>query len=682
VGTRPVEGALARIEELRLLIRRHNELYHTLDSPEIPDSDFDALVVELRDLEAANPDLAVDGSPTAEVGGRALNAFSEVVHALPMRSLDNAFDLDELRAWSERVARRLGEVPPAWVCELKFDGLAVSLRYEDGRMVQAATRGDGRVGEDVTANVATISDVPDALGPGAPPVLEVRGEVYMSNTAFAELNRDREAADEKTFVNPRNTAAGSLRQKDPAVTATRDLSFWAYQVGEVVGDGGRVEPAGHHATLAWLGDLGLPVNDRAVRLTDFDDVVAHVVAVEASRHDLDYEIDGVVVKVDDLAIQEELGSTARAPRWAIAYKLPPEERTTRLLDIEVSIGPGGQATPFARLEPVFVGGSTVAAATLHNADQVGVKDVRPGDMVIVRKAGDVIPEVLGPVLSERQAGSVPWEFPTLCPVCGSLLVRPEGEAATFCVEYSCPGQVRGRIEHFASRGAMDIDGFGEARVDLFVTEDLMADVADVYSLDFDRIAGFEGFGETSVQNLSDAIDRSRQRPLGRLLFGLRIPHVGTTVADQLAQAFGSLGGLRSAGIEEIEAVEGLGPVIAASVHGWMHDEPNVALVDRLRAAGVDPEASVPAATGVPQVLEGMAVVVTGTLEGMGRDEARDAIVSRGGRSPGSVSAKTSALVAGEGGGSKLARAENLGVPVLDEVAFSLLLETGEVPGGG
>jgi DNA ligase (NAD+) len=680
VGTRPVEGALARIEELRGLIRRHNELYHTLDSPEIPDVDFDALVVELRDLEAADPDLAVDGSPTSSVGGRALNAFTEVVHALPLRSLDNAFDLDELRAWSERVARRLGEVPPAWVCELKFDGLAVSLRYEDGRMVQAATRGDGRVGEDVTANVATIADVPDELGSGAPPVLEVRGEVYMSKPAFRELNRAREAADEKTFVNPRNTAAGSLRQKDPAVTATRDLSFWVYQVGEVAGDGGRAEPTGHHETLRWLGDLGLPVNDRAVRLTNFDDVVDHVVAVEASRHDLDYEIDGVVVKVDDLAIQDELGSTARAPRWAIAYKLPPEECTTRLLDIEVSIGPGGQATPFARLEPVFVGGSTVAAATLHNADQVGMKDVRPGDMVIVRKAGDVIPEVLGPVLSERRAGSVPWEFPTLCPVCGSRLVRPEGEAATFCVDRSCPRQVRGRIEHFASRGAMDIDGFGEARVDLFVTEGLMADVAGVYSLDFDRIAGFEGFGETSVQNLRDAIDRSRQRPLGRLLFGLRIPHVGTTVADQLARAFGSLGDLEAAGVEEIEAVEGLGPVIAASVHGWMHDRPNAGLLDRLRVAGVDPEASVPDATGVPQVLEGMAVVVTGTLEGMGRDEARDAITSRGGRSPGSVSAKTTALVAGEGSGSKLAKAEQLGVPVLDEAAFARLLETGSLPG--
>ena len=680
MGIRPVEGALARIEELRELIRHHNELYHTLDSPQIPNADFDAMVVELSDLEAANPDLAVHGSPTSDVGGRTLNTFDEVTHTLPMRSLDNAFDLDELRAWVERVTKRLGEVPPAWVCELKFDGLAVSLRYEDGLMVQAATRGDGRNGEDVTANVATIAEIPSALAAGAPPVLEVRGEVYMSKSTFTELNRVREEADEKPFANPRNTAAGSLRQKDPAVTATRDLSFWAYQVGEVVGDGGGTEPTTHHETLRWLSDLGLPVNDRAIRLTDFDDVVTHVLAVEASRHDLDYEIDGVVVKVDDLAIQEELGSTARAPRWAIAYKLPPEERTTRLLEIEVSIGPGGQATPFARLEPVFVGGSTVAAATLHNADQVGIKDVRPGDTVIVRKAGDVIPEVLGPVLSERPEDSVPWEFPTSCPVCGSRLVRPEGEAATFCTDFSCPRQVRGRIEHFASRGAMDIDGFGEARVDLFVTEGLMADVGDIYSLDFDRIAEFDGFGETSVQNLRDAITRSRQRPLGRLLFALRLPHVGTTVADQLAQAFGSVGRLEDACVEEIEAVEGLGPVIASSVHDWMHSKPNAGLLERLRAAGIDPEASVSKTEDAPQVLEGMAVVVTGTLDEMGRDEAKEAITSRGGRSPGSVSAKTTALVVGAGGGSKLARAKQLGVPVLDEAAFARLLETGKLPG--
>jgi DNA ligase (NAD+) len=663
------------MDELVALIRHHDERYHTLDDPEIPDADFDALVVELRDLEAAHPGLVAADSPTHRVGSGASNTFAEVEHGSPMRSLDNAFDVDELRAWDDRVGRRLGGAPSAWVCELKFDGLAVSIRYEDGRLVQAATRGDGRFGEDVTANVRTIGDVPHSLGPGAPAVLEVRGEVYMSKSAFDELNRVQEAAGGKTYVNPRNTAAGSLRQKSATVTATRDLSFWAYQVGEVVGG---PELAGHHDTLAWLADLGLPVNDGVVRLTDFDEVVAHVGVVGAARHDLDYEIDGVVVKVDDLALQEALGSTARAPRWAIAYKLPPEERTTRLLGIDVSIGPGGQATPFARLEPVFVGGSTVAVATLHNADQVVRKDVRPGDVVVVRKAGDVIPEVVGPVLSERPDGLATWSFPTECPECGEALVRREGEAATFCVNHACPRQVRGRIEHFASRGAMDIEGFGEQRVDLFVTEGLLVDVADVYSLDLNRVSGFEGFGEVSVRNLGEAIDRSRQRPLGRLLFGLRIPHVGTTVADQVASAFGHLDRLEAATVHDLEAVEGLGPVIAASVHGWLRDGGNRDVLARLRSAGLNLEAG--GAQQAEQVLAGMSIVVTGTLAGMGRDEARAAIAALGGRSPGSVSAKTTAVVAGDGAGSKLARAEELGIPVLDEAAFGRLLATGELAG--
>ncbi|MCH2433415.1 MAG: NAD-dependent DNA ligase LigA [Acidimicrobiales bacterium] len=675
MGRKSTERAGARMDELVALIRHHDERYHTLDDPEIPDADFDALVVELRDLEAAHPGLVAADSPTHRVGSGASNTFAEVEHGSPMRSLDNAFDLDELRAWDERVGRRLGGAPSAWVCELKFDGLAVSIRYEDGRLVQAATRGDGRFGEDVTANVRTIGDVPHSLGPGAPAVLEVRGEVYMSKSAFDELNRVQEAAGGKTYVNPRNTAAGSLRQKSATVTATRDLSFWAYQVGEVVGG---PELAGHHDTLAWLADLGLPVNDGVVRLTDFDEVVAHVGVVGAARHDLDYEIDGVVVKVDDLALQEALGSTARAPRWAIAYKLPPEERTTRLLGIDVSIGPGGQATPFARLEPVFVGGSTVAVATLHNADQVVRKDVRPGDVVVVRKAGDVIPEVVGPVLSERPDGLATWSFPTECPECGEALVRPEGEAATFCVNHACPRQVRGRIEHFASRGAMDIEGFGEQRVDLFVTEGLLVDVADVYSLDLNRVSGFEGFGEVSVRNLGEAIDRSRQRPLGRLLFGLRIPHVGTTVADQVASAFGHLDRLEAATVHDLEAVEGLGPVIAASVHGWLRDGGNRDVLARLRSAGLNLEAG--GAQQAEQVLAGMSIVVTGTLAGMGRDEARAAIAALGGRSPGSVSAKTTAVVAGDGAGSKLARAEELGIPVLDEAAFGRLLATGELAG--
>ncbi|MEC9424193.1 MAG: NAD-dependent DNA ligase LigA [Actinomycetota bacterium] len=683
-----MDGPSERIDELRALIGLHDQRYHTADDPEIPDADYDTLLSELKALEAEYPDLVTSDSPTQRIAPAGRSTFAEVTHRVPMRSLDNAFDVDELRAWSERVLKRLatdGGVeesaePPAvaWVCELKFDGLAVSIRYEDGLLAQAATRGDGRVGEDVTANVRTIADVPERLADGAPPVVEVRGEVYLNLPAFEALNAAQEAAGEKTYANPRNTAAGSLRQKDAAVTATRDLSFWAYQLGEVV-DG--PEPASHLETLTWLAKLGLPVDGHVVSFDNFEDVVAHVDAVEVARHDLDFEIDGVVVKVDDLATQEALGYTARAPRWAIAYKLPPEERTTRLLDIEVSIGPGGQATPFARLEPVSVGGSTVTAATLHNADQVVAKDVRPGDLVVVRKAGDVIPEVLRPVLSERPDDLVPWAFPTACPACGEPLVRPDGEAATFCNNYACPRQVRGRIEHFASRGAMDIEGFGEQRVDLFVGEGLLDDVAGVFSLDYDLIADWDGFGETSVENLRRAVDTSRERPLGRLLFGLRIPHVGTTVADLLASSFGHLDRLESATVADLEAVEGLGPIIAASVHEWLRQPHNLDLLARLRIAGVNLEAPITDSDDqAVRVLDGMSIVVTGTLAGFGREEARAAIVARGGRSPGSVSAKTTALVAGEGGGSKLARAEELGVPVLDEAAFDRLLISGELPG--
>ena len=676
----PAGGPADRAAELRALVTHHFERYHADNAPEIPDADYDLLVTELRSLEAEYPELAAPDSPSHWVGSPGRTTFDEVEHRVPMQSLDNVFDIDELRAWSERVVRRLGDdaPDPAWACELKFDGLAVSLRYENGVLVQAATRGDGRVGEDVTANAATIADVPRSLGDGAPPVLEVRGEVYLGLAAFDALNALRTEAGQATFANPRNTAAGSLRQKDPEVTAARHLSFWVYQTGEVV-DGPPL--ASHRETLAWLAGLGLPVNDQMERLDDFDEVVTFVAAAGATRHDLDYEIDGVVVKVDDLALQERLGSTARAPRWAVAYKLPPEERTTHLIDIEVSIGPGGQATPFARLEPVFVGGSTVTTATLHNADQAAAKDVRPGDLVVVRKAGDVIPEVVGPVLAERPVGLAAWTFPTECPACGGPLVRPAGEAATFCTDYQCPRQVRGRIQHFASRGAMDIEGFGEQRVDLFVTEGLVGDAADVFSLDYDRITAMEGFGETSVANLRAAVDTARTRPLGRLLFALRIPHVGSTVADLLAAAFGDLDGLRVAEMADIEAVAGVGPVIAASLRDWLGDERNGALLSRLRVAGVDPVAEVPQDPGAPaQTLAGLSIVVTGTLTGYSRDEARAAITAHGGKSPGAVSTKTSALVAGKGGGSKSARAEELGVPVLDEEGFERLLATGRLPG--
>ncbi len=666
-----------QIAALRTSIAAHNRRYYDLDEPAIPDADYDALVRELRCLEEAHPDLAGDDSPLNLIGGAPSAAFAPVEHRVRMMSLDNAFSFDELRAWNDRLVKRLeGADPAPYACELKFDGLAVSVRYENGVLVQGATRGDGRVGEDVTANISTIADLPHRLAVGAPPVLEVRGEVYLRRSTFKALNTAIEAVGAKPYVNPRNAAAGSLRQKDASITATRRLSFWAYQLGQVEGG---PDIASHHDTFSLLASLGLPVNEHTLVVATIAEVEAFISGFERRRHDLDYEFDGVVVKVDDLAHQRRLGATAKAPRWAIAYKLPPEERTTRLLDIEVSIGPSGVATPFARLEPVFVGGVTVGTATLHNSDQVATKDVRPGDMVIVRRAGDVIPEVVGPVLAERTADSHPWVFPTHCPVCGHPLVRADGGAFTMCVNYDCPRQVRGRVEHFVSRGAMDIEGFGEQRIDLFVSLGLVGDPADLYVLDLDAIRQLDGFGELSVANLALAVDASRAQPLGRLLFGLRIPHVGGTIAETLARAFGHIDGLLEASVDDLAAVEGIGPTIAGAVHAWLAEPRNRQLIERLRAVGVNvvgPERSLS-----PQTLTGKAVVVTGTLAGYTRDAAEAAITDRGGKSPGSVSNKTFAVVVGEApGASKLTKADELGVPILDEAGFERLLATGELPG--
>ncbi len=677
-NSNPTDIAAARIQELRESIRYHNERYYTFDSPEIPDANYDMLLNELKDLEQLHPSLVTADSPTQLVGASTINTFEEVTHRLPMMSLDNAFDIDQLEAWADRVRKGLQQenTEPQWVCELKFDGLAVSLIYEEGRLVQAATRGNGKVGEDVTANVQTIKGIPHSLPDGAPTFLEVRGEVYMSLTTFKELNEKQRIAEEKTYANPRNTAAGSLRQKDSRITATRNLSFWAYAVGDVEG---AEQQDSHLDTLHLLKTLGFPVNEKAERFESFSSVTEFINKIEQTRHDLDYEIDGVVVKVDALSMQQQLGATARAPRWAMAYKLPPEEQTTTLLNIEVSIGAGGQATPFARLDPVVVGGSKVSTATLHNSDQVKAKDVRPGDIVIVRKAGDVIPEVVGPVLAERKENSEPWNFPTQCPICEATLTRPEGEAATFCPNHACPAQVRGRITHFVSRGAMDIEGFGEQTVDLFVSKKLISDVADIFTLDMETVATFEGFGETSINNLKTAIQISKTQPLGRLLFGLRIPHVGTTVADLVAQSFTDLDGLEQATIEDLETVEGLGPVIAVSIHEWLRQEHNQQLLSKLRQAEVNLRAaSSPVSQENAELLNGMTVVVTGTLTTMKRNEARAAILQRGGKSPGTVSSTTSALVAGEGGGSKLLKAESLSIPILDEEAFLQLLETGKI----
>jgi DNA ligase (NAD+) len=698
-GERP-DGELdpvGRAGELRELIAYHNDRYNRLDDPEITDGEYDALVRELQAIEAEHPDLVVPGSPTTTVGAAPSALFASVVHRVPMMSLDNAFSPEELQAWADRLARQV-PTDTAFVCELKIDGLAMSLTYRQGKFVQAATRGDGRTGEDVTANVATIKDVPEQLSSAVDPppeVIEVRGEVYMPVSAFEELNRRQGEAGDRLFVNPRNSAAGSLRQKDSSITASRDLSFWAYQVGDLVLAGagpsgtdeglpGRLADT-HEATLEWLDRAGFPVNPERQVVHGLDQVVEFCHRWQEHRHELDYEIDGVVVKVDDLALQRQLGFTSRAPRWAIAYKFPPEERTTQLRGIAVSIGRTGKATPFAVLEPVFVGGSTVSLATLHNEDQVKAKDVRPGDTVVVRKAGDVIPEVVGPVQSGSGKRRKPrWKFPTSCPSCGSSLVRLPGESDTFCTNLDCPAQRVQRIAHFASRSAMDIEGLGEQRVQLFVDHGLLSDVADLYSFDAGTFAGLEGFAAVSIANLLGAIDESRGRPLSRVLIGLGIRHLGQVGSIALARALGDVDAIMAADEQNLAAVDGVGPIIAASVVRWFASKVNRSVVERLRVAGVnltEPGAGgTDGIQGVPQTLAGKSVVVSGTLEGFTREEAEEAIVTRGGKSPGSVSKKTFALVVGESpGASKVTKAEQVGVPIVEGAGFADLLETGRLP---
>jgi DNA ligase (NAD+) len=676
-----------RIDALRAQVAYHNRLYHELDSPEIPDGDYDLLVRELRQLESDHPELADASSPSMDVGGAPVNTFAPVVHAVPLTSLDNAMTRDELVAWAERVQRGLDGTTPRFVAELKFDGLAMSLRYERGELVQAATRGDGKVGEDVTANVRTIADVPHRLRAGevlVPEVFEVRGEVYISTAVFTALNEQYLANGDRPLVNPRNAAAGSLRQKDPAMTAKRQLSFWAYQLGEVIGG---PEFTSHQHTLDVIAALGLPVNPELRMFETIDEVAEYCAYRQDHRHDLGYDIDGVVIKVDDLGQRARLGFTSRAPRWAIAFKFPPEERTTLLRDISVSVGRTGRTTPFAVLEPVFVGGSTVQMATLHNQDQVALKDVRPGDTVIVRKAGDVIPEVVGPVLALRPAGTPPWEFPSTCPCpLQTTLVRPPGEADTRCVEPACPFQRDQRIIYWASRGAMDIEGLGERTVMQLTDAGLVRDAADIYSLDAEQLAGLEGFALMSAQKLVDAIAASKGRPLPRVLTALGIKHLGPSASQALAARFGTLRRVFEATDDERAAVDGVGGVIATALGRWYAVDTNREFIDRLEAVGVnfgseeEMAAREAARAAIPQTLEGKIVVVTGAVPGYTREQAEEAIESRGGKSPGSVSKKTFALVVGDGAGaSKITKADAMGTPVVPAERFDELLESGELP---
>lgn len=688
----------ARIEALRREIEHNSYLYYALDAPAISDGAFDSLMHELRALEAKHPELIDPSSPTQRVGGYVGEQFAPIQHERRMYSLDDAMDAGELDEWLGRVEDFFGEIPPL-VCELKIDGSSVAFTFENGRLLKAATRGDGTTGEDITVNARTVRDVPlrlrdealSAIRDTEEPI-ELRGECYMPKSSFESLNAAAEANGKSGFANPRNAAAGSLRQKDPQVTAHRDLSTFVYAVG----DERKLALDTQWDLLQWLKRAGFHVNPDIELVHSAEEVHAFCERSLERRNALPYEIDGVVVKVNSFAQQEAMGYTARAPRWAIAFKFPPEEKTTLLRDITVQVGRTGKLTPVAELDPVRVAGSTVARATLHNEDEVRRKDVRVGDTIIVRKAGDVIPEILGPVLSLRPNDAQPWEMPRVCPSCQSPVVREEGEVDYRCISIDCPAQAAERLIHWASRGAMDIDGMGEEIIGRLIESGRVTDVADYYTLDVVELSMLDmgrvnkdgapiRLGETVAKKLMAAIDESRTRPLARPLFGLGIRHVGKTMAEALAAAFPSIDALMAASEEELAAVEGVGPKIARCVYLFFRTPDNVAVIERLRKHGVSLEDDVQAAAedALPQTLAGLTFVLTGSLtqSGMTRDEAGAALKARGAKVSGSVSKKTSYVVAGEAAGSKYDKAMALGVPVLDEDALLHILETGEVPAG-
>ncbi|HEV2240874.1 MAG TPA: NAD-dependent DNA ligase LigA [Streptosporangiaceae bacterium] len=705
-------GARHRHAELSAEITEHNHRYHVLDAPVVSDAEYDALMRELRALEELHPDLRTPDSPTQKVGDMISTDFAPVEHLERLLSLDNAFSAEELDAWAARTERLGGtEAVGPYLCELKIDGLAVALVYRDGRLIRAATRGDGMTGEDVTPNIRTIAAAPTRLaGTGWPQVLEVRGEVYLPVSAFHELNERQADAGKPLYVNPRNTAAGSLRQKDPRVTATRPLSLIVH--GLAVPGAGPAEgsmpvpedeavpddvPSTQSGWYERMREWGLPVSDVYKVVGSLDEVRAYIGFYNEHRHDPAYEIDGVVVKLDRLEVQRALGATSRAPRWAIAYKYPPEEVTTRLLDIQVNVGRTGRVTPFAVMEPVKVSGSTVDRATLHNQDELGRKGVLIGDMVVLRKAGDVIPEVVGPVTDLRSGSERAFDFPSKCPACGTPLVREAGEGGKESVDWrcpnarSCPAQLRERLFHLAGRGALDIEVLGYEAVMALLDGGLVSDEGDVFSLTAESLAtcpffvNKQGTLTVNAAKLLHNLDEARRRPLWRILVALSIRHVGPTAARALALAFGSIDAIRGASPEQLVAVDDVGPTIAASVRDWFTVDWHAAIVEKWRAAGVQlvqegwvgpavvPTGGEPSATGP---LAGVTVVVTGTLDGMTRDEAAEAITSRGGKVTGSVSKKTDFLVAGDSPGSKYDKALALGVPVLDEAGLGVLLDQG------
>jgi DNA ligase (NAD+) len=659
-----------RADELRRQIRRHEELYYIGPAPEISDAQFDALMRDLQVLEAAHPDLVTPESPTQRVGGRAAEGFETVAHAVPMLSLDNAYDEGELRAFDERVRKGLGvDGPVTYVAELKIDGLSIALTYDDGRLLRGATRGDGVHGEDVTTNVRTIRALPLELRHAPPGRIEVRGEVYLPKDAFARTNREREAAGEALFANPRNTAAGAMRNLDPAHVATRGLRAWTYQL---VADSAAV-PATHDALLRLLAAWGLPVEPHWRRCDGIDAVWTFCRDWADARKTLPFETDGVVVKLNEVAERERLGVTTKFPRWAVAFKFPAERVTTVLREIRVNVGRTGAATPYAVLEPVFVSGSTVSMATLHNADDLARKDIREGDTVVIEKAGDVIPRVVRPAVVEGTARREPWVMPTACPVCQSPLHRDEGEVVWRCENNSCPARLRRSLEHFAGRGAMDIEGLGEALVDQLVTAGLVRDAADLYALTAPALEALERMGKKSAANLVARIDRSRQNDVWRLIYGLGIRHVGERAAQVLAGQFGSIEAVAAQTPGALQSVPEIGPVLAAAVAEWFSDAANQRLIARLAAAGVRTTGPISTGAVVTGPFSGQTFVLTGTLGAMSRDEATAKIEALGGRVTGSVSRKTSYVVVGAEPGSKAEKARQLGVPVLEEPAFLALI---------
>ena len=665
-----------RIEELRRQIREHNHRYYILNEPTVSDAQFDQLLRELIALEESHPELVTLDSPTQRVGTPVGALFQPVTHLKPLFSLDNAETNAELVAWEQRIERQLGGRPPGgYVCELKIDGLAVVLTYREGVLSTGATRGDGVVGEDITANLRTVGSIPLRLrGDDVPGVIEVRGEVYMPYEAFDALNERQAEEGKPPFANARNAAAGSVRMKDPSITAGRGLDIWIYQLGLVEG-GPTFER--HTETLEYMRWLGLRTNPSTLALGTIDEVYSYVEKAEAERHDMPFQTDGVVIKTDSLAEQDRLGYTAKAPRWAIAYKFPPEEQITTLKDIMINIGRTGAATPFAVLEPVFVGGATVGLATLHNEEQVVAKDVRIGDRVVVRRAGDVIPEVVGPVVSTRTGSEKRWSMPKTCPFCGHPIVRPEGEAVARCTGgLECPSRVREWLFHFCSRGGMDIEHMGYKTIDLLLANDHISDPADIFTFDPDVLAEHEGWGEISIANLKRGIEAAKNRPVAKLLTALGIRHVGGTVARTLVRHFGGMPALLEATEEEIAAIEGIGPVIAAGVAEWAADPSNRRLVAKLAGAGVRLEEE-KGDDAVSDLLAGATFVISGSINGFTREAAQAAIEERGGKATGSVSSKTTALIVGESpGASKTEKAAELGIPIVDDGVFRRLLAEG------